>query len=148
LMDKNGVIVSGKVDITYREFSDPVDFFLSGIPMNYDSGGTNYNFESAAMCEIYASQNGEPLFVNPLKKPEINLTTNNKDIEQNLYYLDTVSKQRIYKGKDLITDLKSEPVIKTVAPLKADEAVTPPTLPAKADKTKPSFTIIIEPGSV
>lgn len=42
------------VKITYREFADPIDFFVSGIPMEYDSAGRKYNFESSGMCEINA----------------------------------------------------------------------------------------------
>lgn len=147
LMDKNGVIVSGKVDISYREFADPVDFFLSGIPMNYDSGGTNYTFESAAMCEIYATQNNEPLFVNPLQRPEVNLASADKDLAHNLYYLDTVAQRWVYQGKDIMTDVQAIPVIQELP----DEEITeliPPQKPEKADETKSSFIIIIEPGSV
>src|SRR4051794_24892324 len=32
IVDKYGNPVHGKIDINYREFSDPVDFFVSGIP--------------------------------------------------------------------------------------------------------------------
>ena len=55
-VDKNGNLVKGKVKVKYREFSNPIDFFFSGIPMNYDSAGTKYNFESSGMCEILADR--------------------------------------------------------------------------------------------
>jgi hypothetical protein len=61
--DANGAPVTGNVDITYREFRDPVDIVLSGIPMTYDSGGVVENFESAGMFEISASQNGSEVFL-------------------------------------------------------------------------------------
>jgi hypothetical protein len=53
-VDKNGNVVKGNINIKYREFSNPVDQFLSGIPMDYDSGGVKYTFESAGMCDIQA----------------------------------------------------------------------------------------------
>jgi hypothetical protein len=86
-VDKNGNVVKGNINIKYREFSNPVDQFLSGIPMDYDSGGVHYTFESAGMCDIQAFKNGEPVFVNKNSKPEINLATANIDPAQNLYYL-------------------------------------------------------------
>ena len=54
LVDAKGKPVKGKIKITYREFLNPIDFFISGIPMDYDSGSTKYTFESSAMCEIHA----------------------------------------------------------------------------------------------
>ena len=106
LVDQNGNLVKGKVDVTYREFVDPVDFFVSGIPMNYEMNNTNYTFESSGMIEIKVTQLNVPVFVNPSNRPEVNLLTNNSDPEHNLYFLDTVQKKWIEKGKDLITNLK------------------------------------------
>src|SRR4051812_2260586 len=39
IVDKDGKPVKGKVDLLYREFSDPVDFFIAGIPMDYQENG-------------------------------------------------------------------------------------------------------------
>ena len=44
LTDKNGHAITGKVNISYREFADPVDFFVAGIPMSYVQGEKNYTF--------------------------------------------------------------------------------------------------------
>ena len=52
--DDRGNIIQGEVNIRYREYHDFVDFYLSGIPMTYDSAGVRYTFESAGMMEIYA----------------------------------------------------------------------------------------------
>jgi hypothetical protein len=62
-VDKNGNVITGNVEVKYREFTKPIDFFLSGIPMNYDSAGVQYTFESAGMCEILAYKDGAPVFV-------------------------------------------------------------------------------------
>jgi len=63
-VDEDGEIIKGDVKVLYREFNNPIDFFLSGIPMNYDSSGVVYNFESMGMVEMSATQNGKPLQVN------------------------------------------------------------------------------------
>lgn len=100
LVDQNGKVVSGVVDVQYREFRDPADFMCSGIPMTYDSSGANYFFESAGMFEINATQNQASLQVNPEKNMTVMMSTPYNPEQYNQYYLDTVQKQWIYKGKD------------------------------------------------
>jgi len=149
MLDADGNVVTGEVDIAYREFSDPVDFFLSGIQMNYDSAGVDYMFESAAMCEVNASQNGEELFDNPNNQPEVNLTTNNSDAAQNLYFLDEETECWQNQGKDAITkvaDLNLNDVegpSETLA--KAPEA---PVKPRKPKGNLPTFNLEVDPASV
>ena len=62
-VDADGNPVTGNVVIDYREFRDPIDFILSGIPMTYDSGGVNNTFLSAGMFELNASANGKEVFL-------------------------------------------------------------------------------------
>lgn len=86
--DANGAIVTGNVDITYREFRDPVDIVLSGIPMTYDSGGVVENFESAGMFEINASQNGSEVFLRDGMKIDMNFAVVDTAPTFNFYRLD------------------------------------------------------------
>lgn len=44
-LDKNGKVVTGKVDLRYREFKKASDVFVAGIPMTYDSAGEQFHFE-------------------------------------------------------------------------------------------------------
>ena len=83
-VDKNGKPVFGKVIIKYREFHDPADFFVSGIPMTYDSAGVQYHFESAGMLEILAFQKGKPVFVDPAKKIVIEMVSSQGDDKYNI----------------------------------------------------------------
>jgi hypothetical protein len=101
-IDRNGELIKGMVDVSFREFHNSLDLFISGIPMQYDTLGSNYTFESSAMCEIYASQNNIELFVNPNAAPEVHLITNNTDPSHNLYFLDTIQKTWIPIGKSKI----------------------------------------------
>ncbi|MCX6293961.1 MAG: hypothetical protein NT127_06675 [Sphingobacteriales bacterium] len=145
-VDKNGNVVKGDVKIKYREFSNPVDQFLSGIPMDYDSGGVKYTFESAGMCDIQAFKNGEPVFVNKNSKPEINLATSNIDPAQNLYYLDTVSQQWVNRGKSEILVMgKSNVVVKS--PIAEEIEVSKPVQPYKVDEELPIIKVTIDSGS-
>lgn len=148
LIDINGNVVTGKVKITYREFLNPIDFFISGIPMEYDSADTKYIFESSGMCEINAYKDNVPVYVNPKSKPEINLATNNNDAAHNLYFLDTIQKKWINKGKDIITELGTQSLTQPVNETTIQSLPTPPSKPIKANGEKPVFSIVIEPGSV
>jgi len=149
LVDKDGNIVKGKVKITYREFADPVDFFVSGIPMAYDSGGTKYTFESSAMCEIHAYKDSVPLYVNPKIKPEINLASLNNNQTHNLYYLDTASRRWIYKGKDIVSNISPLPDKAAKKETSNKKSITVvPVKPEKASGKRPIFSIKIDPYSV
>jgi hypothetical protein len=145
-VDKHGKLIQGKVDIKYREFNNPADQFLSGIPMGYDSAGVHYTFESAGMCDIQAFKNGQPVFVNKKNKPEINMASQNKDLAQNLYYLDTVSGKWINRGKSEILELGKKTI--TIASPKPEESNIPkPVKPSLLDESLPLIKVIIDSNS-
>jgi hypothetical protein len=86
--DANGSPVTGEVNITYREFRDPVDIVLSGIPMQYDSGGVVGDFRSAGMFEMNASQNGNEVFLREGKKVNLKFAVTDTTAAYNFYRLD------------------------------------------------------------
>lgn len=86
--DACGNPISGNVDITYREFRDAVDVVLSGIPMQYDSGGVVGDFESAGMFEMLASQNGEEVFLRDDKEISLKFAVTDTASDYNFYRLD------------------------------------------------------------
>lgn len=146
-VDKNGKIISGQVQVKYRELSDPLDYYLSGVPMNYDSSGKQYTFISAAMCEITAFQNGTQLFVNPNAKPEINMATNDDMQSVNLYYLDTTKKEWINNGISASLKPGGKQVFKKGDTNASDTLSEMPVKPELANKNTPIIKIIIEKGS-
>lgn len=83
--DKDGKPVTTPVTLSYREFRDPVDFLVSGIPMKYDTAGEVGNFESAGMFELTASLKNEPLKLNSGKKIDMNFASTSKDSTYNFY---------------------------------------------------------------
>lgn len=145
-VDKKGKLVQGKVNIKYREFNNPVDQFLSGIPMGYDSAGVHYTFESAGMCDIQAFKDGQPVYVNKKNKPVINIASQNKDFAQNLYYLDTVTKQWINRGKSEILEVgKKEITIVSPKPLESN--IPKPVKPSLLDESLPIIKVLIDTNS-
>lgn len=101
-VDENGKLVKGEIELRYREFHDPIDFFVSGIPMTYDSAGVTYQFESAGMMEMLAYQDGKPVNMAPEKAINVELASNYKGTEYNLYKLDTVKNNWACLGKDKV----------------------------------------------
>ncbi len=113
----DGHLVEGEVEIEYREMHDYVDFFLSGIPMTYDSAGTKYVLESAGMVEIIAKQNGQPLKMQPGKEIKvelisyINMPRLNVNPKYNIYKLNASTRSWEYRNVDniqIIEDLDEE----------------------------------------
>lgn len=101
-VDENGKLLQGEVNLYYREFHDAVDFFVSGIPMTYDSAGVKYHFESAGMIEMLAYQNGKPVNMGKEKSVNVELVSDYKGTEYNLYKLDTVKNNWSCLGKDKV----------------------------------------------
>jgi hypothetical protein len=107
-VDDNGKIVAGEVEIKYREFHNQADIFFSGIPMEYDSGATKFQLESAGMCEIKGYQNNKAVFVNKQKSLVVNMPSNYAGAGYNMYYLDTIKKNWAFTGKDSINNSLAE----------------------------------------
>lgn len=145
--DKKGNVITGKVDIKYREFTTPIDFYLSGIPMDYDSAGVKYVFESAGMCEVQAFKNGEPVFVNKNNKPEINIASRNNDPAQNLYFLDTVNKKWVFNGKDQILDMNTITNNSSEKTNDKSQTISAPIKPGKPEGDMPIITVKIDSSS-
>jgi hypothetical protein len=101
-VDRNGKIVEGNVDIAYKEYYTPVDIFLSGIPMRYDSGA-NEQLISAGMIEITATQNGQELFMNPTERVSVMLAALSDKPDYNIYFFDPKQNKWVYKSKDNVT---------------------------------------------
>ncbi len=110
-LDKSGKVVTGSVDLTYREFNDPMEIAFSGIPMGYDSLGVVYPFQSSGMVEIRASQNGEELFVNPDSKIRIDMVSNSSSSIFNLYSMADGEGWEL-KGKDSIASRDGSEIIR------------------------------------
>ena len=129
-VDDKGALIEGEVDIKYREFHDYVDFFLSGIPMTYDSAGVQYTLESAGMIEVYAEQDGRRVRMAPGKNLDVELisyvNTENVNVppSYNIYKLDEEKKNWVFTEVDNIQfaedDLNNLDPDDPATPLKQD----------------------------
>lgn len=137
----DGQSVSDSVDIKYREFHNPLDIFLSGIPMEYDSAGVERNLESAGMLEIRAEDNGKDLVLNSETSIDVNLATTSIDPKFNVYELDTASKNWIYKGKDKVQETVQKTISHKGNKAQTDMVKSNTVRPVMADPKKFNFTI-------
>lgn len=147
-VDAKGAIVEGEVRVRYREFFSPVDYYLSGIPMVYDSSGSQYVFKSTAMFELVAAQNGIPVYVNQQQKPEVHIARNSTE-PSNLYFLDTIGKKWIYKGTTVVTkvpDNASDKETSNNVP-NANVPLLEPVKPEKATNSSPIIKIVVDSAS-
>lgn len=172
-VDENNRPVDGDIEIRYREFHDAVDFFVSGIPMTYDSAGVKYHFESAGMMEILAFKNGKPIFMHPEKKIQVEMASKFTGTNYNLYYLDSSKKNWQCEGKDMVipaiekdmqtfeqadrsdtlspkekTEHEVKQVEQKMEKIKSDIAElkrTIPVEPKKMDKKRYTFNIEVDP---
>ncbi len=117
-----GELVTGEIELKYKEFHDFVDFFVSGIPMRYDSAGMAHQLVSAGMIDIQAFQNGEPVQMKPNKTLDIELVSSihyHPNHVYNIYKLNTEQRNWNYKGLDQI-----EPILTGELKAKMDKYLT------------------------
>ncbi|NQY06596.1 MAG: hypothetical protein HRT68_10535, partial [Flavobacteriaceae bacterium] len=94
---KDGTPVTGKVKLKFREFPTAIDTYFSGIPMKYG----DYQFESAAMCEITAED--PDIMIAPGKSIQVSLasTIDNQE-EYKQYLLDQETGEWFLVGDDSV----------------------------------------------
>jgi hypothetical protein len=142
-IDKKGKPVTGNVEIRYREFHNPVDFFVSGIPMRYDSAGQIYQMESAGMFELLAYQENVPVYLEKDKKIEVEMTTYFAG-NYNTYFFDSMKNEWVNKGKDeLVADVNYTPPV-VVVPVVPTDTILLPVIPRKASKSKILLNVTVD----
>jgi hypothetical protein len=130
-LDKDGKPIKGEVELSYREFNNAMDVYIAGIPMAYDSAGTEMVFETAGMLEINAELQGQSLGVNPANKIEVQMSSFQPGTEYNLYRLDPANGEWTYTGKDKVEIENSDKFMASLPKV--------PAVPEKA--TDNSFSI-------
>ncbi|HEX8514613.1 MAG TPA: hypothetical protein VF868_00335 [Bacteroidia bacterium] len=105
----DGKPLKGEIELRYREFHDVADFFVSGIPMTYDSAGRRYHFESAGMMEMLAYKDGKQVEMAAGKTINVELASEQQGTHYNLYKLDTVKNNWSCLGKEKVVVSADKP---------------------------------------
>lgn len=98
-IDADSNLVHEKVEIVWDEYQNPIEAWMSGIPMRYDSSGTSYTFLSAGMFTIKARAAGQQLQLAEDKLIEVELVSQ-KAGAFNTYYFDTTENAWIFLNRD------------------------------------------------
>jgi hypothetical protein len=115
-IDANGQEVLGEVLIDYREFRDPADFILSGIPMSFPKNDTMIFFQSAGMFEINASQNGEEVFLKDNCLIKMNFASTDTTDSYNFYSFNDNTGEWEEKSKTRATTASDLVALSTLTP--------------------------------
>jgi len=128
LVDSRGAHVDGEVVLDFTTMYSSAEIIASGIPMDYDSAGSNYIFESAGMFDISTHKGNEQLAIENGKSISMDFATTRNDQSYCFYRYDTTSASWIYQGMPQIdtnqTRLAMEARIES-------EAVTEPVKPVE-----------------
>ncbi len=140
----SGQVLSGGIEIKFRDFKNPAEIIASGIPMTYDSLGTSSDFQSAGMYEIKAFQNGKEVSVTGGKQIEVGLTSARADADYNFYDLKEDGNWNYnFTCKPNENPLYAEKIEEAKKSLKAKE----PIRPVKADDSTLVFDFAYNKGA-
>ncbi|MCX6182906.1 MAG: hypothetical protein NT150_13365 [Bacteroidetes bacterium] len=97
-VDQNGQVIKSGVELSFKEYHDPLEQIISGIPMTYDSAGTQYHFESAGMFEINAVDAN--VKINPHAPLRVILNSKKNGTDYNLYEYNKEKKNWEFLARD------------------------------------------------
>ncbi|MFM7022983.1 MAG: hypothetical protein ACKOXB_08385 [Flavobacteriales bacterium] len=82
-VDQQGKVIKAPVELSFKEYHDPLEQIISGIPMTYDSAGVQYHFESAGMFQLNAVDPN--VKINPDAPVRVILNSKKNGTDYNLY---------------------------------------------------------------
>ncbi|HCS19542.1 MAG TPA: hypothetical protein DIW47_03080 [Bacteroidetes bacterium] len=86
LVDEWGNPINEPVKISYCPLSDPVDVYLSGVPMSYDSAGTTETFRTAGMVRLEAeTYSGKKVILKRGQSMRLDMPTTKESDDFNFY---------------------------------------------------------------
>ena len=108
-LDEKGNVITTPVDLKFRMFSNPMEIYLAGIPMNFTNDiGEEMVFESAGMFEMNAFNKGKAVNVNPDNKIQVGVVSYSNDTKFNRYDFDSESNTWKELGKDVVKTTTKE----------------------------------------
>lgn len=126
LVDSKGAHVNGEVVLDFSTMYTSAEIIASGIPMDYDSAGSNYIFQSAGMFDINAHQGNEQLAIENGKSISMDFATTRQDETYCFYRYDTTASQWGYMN---VPEVDTNPVRQALEEKIAGEAAAEPVKP-------------------
>ncbi len=131
--DESGTIVQGEVDVKYREFDNPLEFFLAGIPNQQAVAGTLTGIESAGMFEILAFSENQPLILNKDKFIQVDMVSAFPGTFSSLFFDPSNSHWDKFGSTELLTSVEKSPAPAVQALLPVDTSDLP-LKPRRSDR--------------
>jgi hypothetical protein len=103
-VDSSGKEITSEVQLTYREFTNQAEAFLSGIPMQYDSANSNYVFTTAGMFQINAVSNQKQVVLQKNKSLQVIMPSEYDAKGFNSYQFDEKDDKWLLVGNDSSSD--------------------------------------------
>ncbi|MDX1445845.1 hypothetical protein, partial [Lishizhenia sp.] len=100
LVNEQGEVIKGEVQLSFKEYHSLVDILVSGLPMKYDSAGVSYDFQSAGMFTIGATQNNNELNIKEGAEIEVDLANYQDTKCYNFYALNEETENWEYLKSD------------------------------------------------
>ena len=85
---KGAFATNENVTLEFKDLSDPMTVFISQIPMDYDSLGSKYHFQSGGMFELTANDNGNDIPLKSGSEIQVSYPTITADEDMNQYRYD------------------------------------------------------------
>lgn len=104
LVDEDGTEITEPVMFKVSEFRNPLDFYVSGIPMTYDSADAEFVFESAGMLDIRAFNPDGPVYLKSGSTAQVSTLSAQSD-RFNIYRFDSTQNNWQYVGPDQVEAL-------------------------------------------
>jgi hypothetical protein len=98
-VDLDGQLAEGSIDLTYEEFHDRAEVFLSGIPMKFSSQGVELPMETYGMFRVLARNKNGRLDLAPGKNIDLEFVSNSSNSDVNFYHLDSRYGKWVELGK-------------------------------------------------
>ncbi len=142
-VDEQGKKVEGTIEVSYREFQNPLDFFLSGMPMHQMKDGQPIQTASAGMFELLANKDDKAIYIASSKQIAVDQQSRFSGKCEQMFF-NTTSNTWVKEGEnDLLAENGKIIVEKETAPVSIDSAGMP-VMPRKADKRKYIFDIKVD----
>ncbi len=87
--DLSGKAITTPVTLTVEHYNDAASILASGIPMKYDEGGVERDFESAGMLQVQGYSDGNKVKIASGKKLSINYPTTARGTYDLFYFEET-----------------------------------------------------------
>lgn len=132
--DQKGQPINGEVEVQYREFDNPLEFFLSGIPTQQVSASGVNGIESAGMFEILAFNGQDPLILNRDKLIEVDRVTAFAGSFATLFFDPTSHRWEQSGSNELLAQNGTKPVVQPVPSLTTADSSGLPVKPIQSDR--------------